>query len=188
MYSVHHCDYGPPRQCLSGQSVDPFGQFAWLEGRLTAARVGNYKIYLLGHIAPIVTSYNQHEMWKSVYVDSFLAVVSKFDDVIAAMLFGHVHSDEFRVVDHSVYNLSVPILMSGAITPIYDNNPSFKVFRYDRETKELLDSQVYSAPVATPYVPWMPLVNSCTDLGFANLSSTSIAARIPTLIQNDSAW
>eukprot|EP00041_Stephanoeca_diplocostata_P016789 m.331827 g.331827 ORF g.331827 m.331827 type:complete len:511 (-) comp20486_c0_seq1:185-1717(-) len=188
VYSVHHCDYGPPQQCLSGYNEDPFGQFAWLEQRLSAALEGNYKIYLLGHIAPIVTSYNHRELWKSAYVQAFLALVSRYDSVVAAMIFGHVHSDEFRVVDPTLFNLSVPILMSGAITPIYNNNPSFKVFRYDRDTKELLDSQVFAAPVQNPYTRWMPLVNSSTDLGFKNLSAKSISAAIPRLIEDDAAW
>ena len=47
--------------------------------------------------------------------------------LLRGMLFGHLHSDEWRADTAALANLGVPFLLSSAVTPIYDNNPSFKV-------------------------------------------------------------
>eukprot|EP00041_Stephanoeca_diplocostata_P012269 m.205788 g.205788 ORF g.205788 m.205788 type:complete len:566 (+) comp18882_c0_seq1:205-1902(+) len=188
VYSVYHCNYGPPQVCTSPDEGDPFGQFAWLEAKLRAARLNATKVYILGHIPPIVGSFSHNPMWKASFVESFLSIVSTYDDVIMTMLFGHVHSDEFRTAAASKSDLTVPILMSSAITPIYDNNPSFKVFRYDKNTKALLDSTMYSAPLSDVYGSWKALVNSSTNLGFPNLTGSSICTHTERIVQNDSLW
>lgn len=188
VYSVYHCNYGPPQLCTSPDDGDPFGQFTWLESKLQAARLNENKVYLLGHIPPIIGSYSHNPMWRSNFVDSFLSIVSSYEDVIVTMLFGHVHSDEFRTASSSQFNLSVPILMSSAVTPIYANNPSFKVFRYDKESKILLDSTMYSAPLAEAYGNWTSFVNSSTNLGFANLTGKTIRAHSEQLINNETLW
>lgn len=39
------------------------------------------------------------------------------------------------------------MFMSGAVTPVYRNNPSFKVLKYHPTTMEILDYDVYAAPL-----------------------------------------
>ncbi len=54
---------------------------------------------------------------------------------IAGQLFGHLHTDEFRVgVGRSAIpsSISTPLLLAGSLTPVHGNNPSFrKVFYGD---------------------------------------------------------
>lgn len=77
--------------------------------------------------------------------------MKEFDDVVVAQLFGHLHSDEFRVgLASSSYDdeggdgemigedislipaLSTPILLGPSVTPLHGNYPSFRIVRYDR--------------------------------------------------------
>lgn len=76
--------------------------------------------------------------------------MKEFDDVVMAQLFGHLHSDEFRVglVDEGGADdggiiggsnvtsmpaaLSTPLLLGPSVTPLHGNDPSFRIVRYDR--------------------------------------------------------
>ena len=62
--------------------------------------------------------------------------------MIIAQLFGHLHSDEFRVgladESDSTANLSMipsmntPLLLGPSVTPLHGNDPSFRIVKYGR--------------------------------------------------------
>jgi hypothetical protein len=79
--------------------------------------------------------------------------VKEYDNVVIGQLFGHLHSDEFRVgiADdddddddhdndggistedvHSIPDLSTPLLLGSSVTPLHGNDPSFRIVTYDR--------------------------------------------------------
>ena len=70
-------------------------------------------------------------------------IVKEFDDVIIAQLYGHLHSDEFRVgiadESESMANISMlptmntPLLLAGSITPLHGNNPSIRLVKYGQK-------------------------------------------------------
>jgi sphingomyelin phosphodiesterase acid-like 3 len=192
IYSTKHCNSGPSPHCIATEAndiepTDPLGQFSWLEERLTAAAADDVNVYILGHIPPIVGSYGspRHSFWKPEYVEHFLTVLKQHSFVLKGLLFGHQHSDEWRSGDSA---LGQPILISSSITPIYDNNPSYKVVSYDRSTKALLDYQIYSSPIlpegGTASGALWPLHFTMSELtGSAGLtleSLTDLARRLPT--------
>mmetsp|Transcript_20554 Transcript_20554/g.36929 ORF Transcript_20554/g.36929 Transcript_20554/m.36929 type:complete len:269 (+) Transcript_20554:1057-1863(+) len=67
-------------------------------------------------------------------------IVKEYDEVIIAQLFGHLHSDEFRVglADKSesaapismIPLMDTPILLGPSVTPLHGNNPSFRLVNY----------------------------------------------------------
>ncbi|CAE8716314.1 unnamed protein product, partial [Polarella glacialis] len=61
---------------------------------------------------------------------------------VAAQLFGHVHADEFRLLPGSIQGAG-PILLSGALSPVYRTFPSFRIVDYDSATGRLLNYRVY---------------------------------------------
>jgi hypothetical protein len=73
-------------------------------------------------------------------------------------VFGHWHTDEFRVLAHEAEgqwwaSASTPVLVTGSISPYYSNNPSFRIIEYDDATFEVfptfssrLNSQFLSIP------------------------------------------
>eukprot|EP00588_Corethron_pennatum_P023523 CAMPEP_0194340934 /NCGR_PEP_ID=MMETSP0171-20130528/88043_1 /TAXON_ID=218684 /ORGANISM="Corethron pennatum, Strain L29A3" /LENGTH=470 /DNA_ID=CAMNT_0039106077 /DNA_START=146 /DNA_END=1558 /DNA_ORIENTATION=- len=126
---------------------DPFGQFAWLEMELATMRREGQWIYVSGHIPPTVGSYRRTQLWHGKYLDRYLALMLEYSDVVAAQLFGHVHSDEFRAASLGGKPLP-PLLMTGALTPVYSNNPNFRVVRYNRLDGTILDYDTYFFDVA----------------------------------------
>lgn len=189
IYSVNHCNQGPYPNCIAVEAndadpTDPLGQFAWLEQRLNAADVAGAKVYILGHIPPTIESYGpRHSFWKQPYIDAFLNVTSQWGAVIEGLLFGHLHSDEWRG-GPSLDAVGQPILISSSITPIYDNNPSFKVVSYDRDSKAILDYQVFSTPILSgggfnQTAPWELLftLSSLTGRQGVSLPTMNTVAR-----------
>ena len=88
-------------------------------------------------------------------------LVKEFDEVITAQLFGHLHTDEFRVglADEgsaSMTNISLipsmttPILLGPSITPLHGNDPSIRLVKYgsrsdtDNPQYKLLDCDSHS--------------------------------------------
>lgn len=129
LYSTNH---QPP-----STQKDPLGQFLWLVQQLRQASQSNTTVYIMGHIPPTVGSYCHTQLWQEHYLDRYYAIVGQFSHVVKGQLFGHLHSDEFRV--HGPF----PLFLSSSLTPIYGSNPSFRVVTYDTDTGALLDYQVH---------------------------------------------
>mmetsp|Transcript_104612 Transcript_104612/g.326258 ORF Transcript_104612/g.326258 Transcript_104612/m.326258 type:complete len:578 (+) Transcript_104612:82-1815(+) len=139
IYSVHHLPKSP-------EPKDPFGQFAWLRSRLQKAVQDGRRVWLAGHIPPGQETFSFTPLWKPQYVQAYLDVVQDpvLGNVIAAQLFGHVHADEFRVLPRAPAQAG-PVLLAGALSPIYRSNPSFRLVEYDGASGRLLNVRVFWA-------------------------------------------
>lgn len=133
---------------------DPFNQFKWLRRQLRKAADRGRKVWIVGHIAPGIETYGYTELWSPMYVEQYLAIVQDefLGPVIAAQLFGHVHADEFRVLPNPAVGTG-PILLSGAVSPIYWNNPSFRVVEYD-SSGDLINYKAYYAELDDETLVW----------------------------------
>ena len=65
-YSINHSPN-------TASDPDPFGQFAWLQGQLAAARANTSVAYLVGHVPPTFDSYACKSMWVAGYVATYYA-------------------------------------------------------------------------------------------------------------------
>ena len=141
IYSVRH----EPAQL----EVDPFGQFAWLSHKLKAAVHDSRKVWIIGHIPPGIETFGYTELWHPVYLARYLEIVQDqiLGSVIAAQLFGHVHKDEFRILPNPPPGAG-PILLTASLSPVYYNNPSFKVVKYCKATGRLLDFEAFVTKIA----------------------------------------
>mmetsp|Transcript_37561 Transcript_37561/g.86762 ORF Transcript_37561/g.86762 Transcript_37561/m.86762 type:complete len:552 (-) Transcript_37561:66-1721(-) len=134
---------------------DPFHQFAWLKRQLKNATAAKHKVWIVGHIPPGIETYGYTELWHAAYVERYLQIVTdpELAPAIAAQLFGHVHSDEFRLLADAPPDTG-PILLTGALSPVYINNPSFRIMEYSATTGSLLNVQMYWAALPTADEPF----------------------------------
>jgi hypothetical protein len=85
-----------------------------------------------------------------MYIHSY-EIVEEYDEIIIGQLFGHLHTDEFRVggifaeTDNNTSKdndanedilsipstISTPLLLGPSVSPLHGNDPSFRVVRYD---------------------------------------------------------
>jgi len=154
IYSVKHTPRTDPLP------EDPFQQFMWLRGQLAAAAAENRKVWIVGHI-PLgleVPGYEDKfiQNWHTEYADRYRKLVSDkvLGSCIAAQLFGHVHANEFRMIPGSPPDAG-PILLSGALSPIYGNYPSFHIVEYNATSGALLNMELYWTDLpATGEMKW----------------------------------
>ena len=138
-----------PKHTPDLSNPDPLGQIAWLNATLTKAAADNKTVAVVGHIPPALASYDDSppnhafaSFWEPQYMDTLYELLAQHTHVVPAMLFGHLHSDEFRV-DVSLGHDAPPLLIAGSVTPAFGNNPSFRTVTYDNETGEILDYEVF---------------------------------------------
>ena len=149
-YSVWFRRGSPSPSPSQSGTDDPLGQFAWLILELTEARRTGSRVLIAGHIPPTVGSYRRTQLWEDRYVDAFLSIVGGYPDVVAAMMFGHLHTDEFRALatppggGASPSSSLPPLLLAPSITPVHGNNPSYRVVTYDGSGGgDVLDYETY---------------------------------------------
>ncbi|EAL73618.1 hypothetical protein DDB_G0268330 [Dictyostelium discoideum AX4] len=130
---------------------DPCGQFAWLEQQLIAAKQAGNSVYIIGHIFPGLDPFYLQGTWKSQYQTAFFNITSDYQTTITAGFFGHIHRDEIRSIQFDNPSLTnnhyFPMFIGSSITPVYFNNPTFKQFTYDSQSKNITDITAYFSDV-----------------------------------------
>jgi len=114
---------------------DPFGQFKWLRRVMMELRAGVRRAIIVGHIPPVIDHYKFHSLWEASYARSYLEIVAQNADLIAGQLFAHMHTPMIRLLPSQ--DGALPLFVAGAVSPVYENNPSFRVWRYSGS--QLLD-------------------------------------------------
>ncbi|KAL4154890.1 hypothetical protein PRNP1_007004 [Phytophthora ramorum] len=183
--------YSPSHLPDTSDQPDPFGQFEWLDTTLAELQDAGKFAYIAGHIAPIVDSYGGNPQWHVKYIAAYKKIVGKYADVIKAQFFGHVHSIEFRVPvgsldgEDDAFQL-LPMYITGSISPLFGNNPSFMVWDYDTETYDVLDYAVYASSIAEsdPQLDWKLLFRASEAYGLKSLSTSELAAFVQRVEQN----
>ena len=141
-------------------SIDPNDQLQWLEDHLKQCREASAKAWIVGHIAPVLQSYEKGEsLWQSTYVQQYISIIEKYEDVIAAQLFGHIHTNEFRLIPkQNIGNsndfVKIPIFTTGAITPLFGNLPNYRTVSFYNDNNEKSPYEV---------VDFFPHVYNTTD-------------------------
>ncbi len=139
----------------------------WLEQQLADAERSHQKVWLMFHIPPGIDGYASAmkrkklvsggaaenlatcaqsivPMWKTEWTAEFDALLAKYHATVTAAFAAHTHSDDFRVTGQEF------VLMSPAISPVYSQNPGFRVVSY-RHDGTLTDQSTYyltNLPVA----------------------------------------
>ena len=160
-------------------NTDPLDQFTWLEAELQHCLSDNHSVYIIGHIPPTIGSFQQMDMWHNSYLAIYNDIVRKYRSIIKAQLFGHFHTDEFRQTKDS------PLLIIGSsVTPVYQNNPSYRLVHYDKATGDPQDMDSYSLNISNPDDQnWTKVYSLRETYGLGDMSS--IANLLTSLRKHD---
>jgi hypothetical protein len=82
-------------------------------------------------------------MWKTEYQDSFLQILSNYSDTVTLMLAGHTHMDEYRLPDGVLEEIA------PAISPLFGNDPAFKIFTFSNDNFETSDYSSWNYDLAS---------------------------------------
>lgn len=135
--------------CATVDSTAAERTFTWLETELAQARAGNKKVWLMFHIPPGIDGFSTlmnvrrllftaqpHDvcrsaivpMWRPEWTARFIAILTKYQDTIVATFAGHDHTDDFRSIPSA--GPAGFVIIDPPISPIYGQNPSFRVVGY----------------------------------------------------------
>jgi hypothetical protein len=122
-------------------------ELAWFDSQLAAAQAAGQKVWVLMHVPPGANTQETAQntsgatspiqvddetaemMWVPNYQTAFLQILAKYPGVIALTLGAHTHMDEYRIMSPGNVLVQIP-----AISPIFGNNPAFKVFTFTEDT------------------------------------------------------
>lgn len=141
--------------------LDPYAELTWLDSQLAAAQSAGQKVWLIMHVPPganttgtaqkvgtftsstQITDDEAAMMWQPQYQQEFMTILAKYPGLIAMGITGHTHMDEFRVLPSGDVLLGIP-----GISPVFGNNPAFKVFTVASASEAPMDYQSISYNLA----------------------------------------
>ena len=102
-----------------------------------------HSVYILSHIGPQVGP-DYEDQWFPSYHKRFFDIVSRFDDTVKALLFGHTHNDMLGLLNeprpsNRQQETMKTVFGNPGITTYDVTNPAFRVFKYNITTHALLD-------------------------------------------------
>jgi sphingomyelin phosphodiesterase acid-like 3 len=141
--------------CAPVSSTAAADLLVWLEQNLASAAQANQKVWLMFHIPPGIDGYasamkQQSEikggapdnadtcgssivpMWVPEWTAKFDALLAKYHSTVIASFAAHTHSDDYRLIGAAGPEREF-VLMNPAISPIYSQNPGFRVVNYNRD-------------------------------------------------------
>lgn len=127
----------------------------WFSTTMASAKASGKKVWILMHVPPGVNvrktaksvDQNGHiteakMMWQTTYQERFLQILSGYSDIVAMMLAGHTHMDEYKLPDGSLE-------ITPAISPIDGNNPAFKIFTFSSDAFQPSDYVAWNYDLAS---------------------------------------
>lgn len=179
VYCTHHV---PAQEYIR----DPLGQFDWLLKQLEIAQSAGRVAYIVGHIAPAVGSYRHSQLWHDHYLERYFSILKDFRDIVVGQLFGHLHSEEFRLLEHpSEVTIKYPLFMASSTTPIYGSNPSFRVVTYNEDSGLLVDYDTYYLGLDSESPTWNQSQSFRESFQVPDMSSSSLDAIIKNMASNN---
>mmetsp|Transcript_7821 Transcript_7821/g.11858 ORF Transcript_7821/g.11858 Transcript_7821/m.11858 type:complete len:459 (+) Transcript_7821:1819-3195(+) len=120
---------------------DPCSQLSWIEQQLQYVQaLDGGQVIFMAHIPFGLDSYADVPMLFEKFSNQLIQLLEKFDDVVVAVMFGHLHTDETRAFSTSSLG---PIMFEPSISPIFGNNPSIRMVRYQPVPFRILDYTQY---------------------------------------------
>jgi hypothetical protein len=106
------------------------------------AKAAAERVWLLYHIPPGLDGYatlrqgscpdTMIPMWDEAHAGAFFALLRRYADIVPASFAGHTHMDDFRLIGDAGGRYAF-VLITPAVSPIFGQNPGFRIASYDDE-------------------------------------------------------
>jgi sphingomyelin phosphodiesterase acid-like 3 len=141
--------------CAKVDSTAATRTFAWLESNLSQAAQAHQKVWLMFHIPPGIDGFSSMmrywslakaaaagsedlcsnaivPMWKPESTAQLERLMAEYQTTITASFAGHDHTDDFRVI-HGGETGAQFVLIDPPISPIYGQNPAFRIVTFSSD-------------------------------------------------------
>lgn len=140
-----------------GRGIDTAARMEldWLHQQLQAAREKRQRVLITMHIPEGVDVYATLkirlftiiQLWKAEYLQRFRRELQTYAPEIAGILAGHLHSDWFQILAFNQRD-QFPVSGTPAVSPIYGNNPGFKIYSWSPQEKQIVDYVTFYYPLS----------------------------------------
>lgn len=158
LWSEHYRD-----ACGSGGLAAAHDMLRWLRDLLARQRASGGSIWMVHHIPWGIDPYSTlaakasscagkvAPFLQEPFASEFPALLSDYHDVLRAILLGHTHFDDYRLLTNERgLPLAAAKLVPG-VSPVFGQNPGFQVFTYDKTSGSLGDFSTWY--LSTPGQP-----------------------------------
>lgn len=142
--------------CGNPQANPAQDEIKWMQAQLQDASEKKQKVWLLYHIPPGIDVYSStHSKSESEnqqpvtflnasYNQQFIDLVSQYYSIIIGSFAGHIHMDSFELVCQAIDKRAVSFVhITPAISPLFGNNPGFKILKYNRDSASVIDYETH---------------------------------------------
>lgn len=195
---------------LGTKAIDPCGQFAWLEEKLEGAQDRSSKVIIAAHAPPgYFERFAVIPFFNATYNSDYINLLNKHGKVIMAQIYGHEHTDSFRIFASDSGELQSVAFLAPSVTPWYPKpvpggtaiNPSLRLYTHD--TSDILDYTQYhlnlgdlndipkeenGSTVASKMPEWSVFYHARASYGLEKLDVTNMAGLYKELSTNDSLF
>ena len=127
-------------------------ELTWLHNQLQSAQQQHQKVIIAMHIPMGVDMYatlQVHffrlvDLWKLNFTKIFEADLKEFASEVVGVLSGHLHSSWSQEL--TIDNSHIPMSGTISISPIFGNNPGFKVYTYSLNNQQLEKADELAVP------------------------------------------
>jgi len=168
--------------CVANSGDPGATELDWLSWKLYTAKILRRGVTLVMHIPPGINPFssqgqsceNAVPFWQDQYSQRFSDLMYTYADVVQLAFAGHTHMDDFRV---SVSDTpSLPLRITPAVSPLFDNNPGFSVLSYDLKTAAVSDFTTFFIALSSQTPPlWAKEYQFSAAYGVKAFNATSLA-------------
>ncbi|KAK3089276.1 hypothetical protein FSP39_002271 [Pinctada imbricata] len=171
---------------LTANASDPGDQFKWLRQQLRQSKADNQKVIFLAHVPPGFFELYDGLMWfYDKFNTEYVGIMRNFSDVISTHIYGHEHTDSFRILHDNEDNPCGILFLSPAVTPwkstlkgVGSNNPSVRLYTYNQLTGHVINYQQFyldlSETVKTGKDAWKLEYEAVKDFQVSILDANSL--------------
>jgi sphingomyelin phosphodiesterase acid-like 3 len=125
----------------------------WLDSQLTQLSAKQQTAVLIMHIPPGIDGFASSRagncskptlFWKRPYLDSFLAIIKRHENILRDAYAGHLHTDDVRIFTDASGRPFLQLHIAPSISRDHRNNPEFEIGAYDKNSGALLDYELAS--------------------------------------------
>jgi sphingomyelin phosphodiesterase acid-like 3 len=131
-------------------------EFNWFEQQLATAHDNHERTLLIMHIPAGIDVFASlahqpvtlTEFWRDAYTERFKRDLMTYADDFMGVLTAHIHSDALQLIAVG-QNKKIFFSSTASISPVNGNNPGFKIFSYNTDSRVLENFVNYYLPLAT---------------------------------------
>lgn len=179
--------------CGTGGVAPAEAELAWLGDRLKRQQEAGGHVWLAHHIPigidPYSTAHSSATacpakvtpFLKEPFASAYVGLLRQYSGTITAILSGHVHFDDYRLLLDAKGEAVALDKIAPAISPVFGQNPGFHMFTYDRQSGLPTDfSTIYLANLeqaeAAEAGDWLFEYSFAKTYGQPNYSPDSVEA------------